>query len=201
MREHQIDQSFKSKSTFDTNRKNVSFLAPKTSVLAPFRVSALIAFLFPAVLAINGCSDQTQTRVSEVAGRNAFPIDQNYSGPSLLPLRIETTPVDEDLYRFFIIAFGASPGGIYIEQLREAFSAGMSVKQIVDVFTTKVQFLSRYPRTLPPSISPTFETSSRRPAKIRLASIIKGCSKYLKSEFKIVGNPKMKLLHFLNLSI
>jgi hypothetical protein len=44
-------------------------------------------------------------------------------------------------------------------------------------------------------------TSSRRPAKIRLASIIKGCSKYLKSEFKIVGNPKMKLLHFLNLSI
>jgi hypothetical protein len=80
-----MDQSFKSKSTVDTNRKNVSYLAPKTSVLAPFRVFALIAFHLPSVLAINGCSDQTQPRVPEVVGRNAFTMDQNYSGPSLNP--------------------------------------------------------------------------------------------------------------------
>lgn len=53
-----------------------------------------------------------------------------------------------DLYRFFAVAFGAAPGVTYIGQLREAADAGMSIQQIVNVFTTKAQFLEIYPANL-----------------------------------------------------
>ncbi|MBD8049192.1 hypothetical protein [Limnohabitans radicicola] len=49
------------------------------------------------------------------------------------------------LYQFFITAFNAAPGVTYMDQLAAAYGAGMSVKQIVDVFTTKSQFTDMYP--------------------------------------------------------
>ncbi|MFM8769480.1 MAG: peptidylprolyl isomerase [Rubrivivax sp.] len=55
----------------------------------------------------------------------------------------------DDLYRFFAIAFGAAPGVTYMGQLVEAAEVGrMSIKEIVNVFTTKPQFLETYPASL-----------------------------------------------------
>ena len=53
-----------------------------------------------------------------------------------------------DLWRFFIVAFDAAPGVTYMDQLAEASRYGMSVKEIVDVFTGKPQFTEVYPATL-----------------------------------------------------
>jgi hypothetical protein len=52
------------------------------------------------------------------------------------------------LYQFFITAFNAAPGVIYMDQLAAAYGAGMSVKQIVDIFTTKSQFTDVYPTSM-----------------------------------------------------
>ncbi|MFM8768471.1 MAG: hypothetical protein ACKOD9_12105 [Rubrivivax sp.] len=54
----------------------------------------------------------------------------------------------DDLYRFFAIAFGAAPGVTYMGQLLDAANAGMSIKAIVNVFTTKPQFKETYPDSL-----------------------------------------------------
>lgn len=53
-----------------------------------------------------------------------------------------------ELYQFFITAFDAAPGVTYMDQLAEAWRYGLSVKQIVDIFTTKPQFTSVYAPTL-----------------------------------------------------
>ncbi len=52
------------------------------------------------------------------------------------------------LYQFFIVAFGAAPGVTYMDQLAEAWRYGLSVKQIVDIFTTKPQFTGVYAPSL-----------------------------------------------------
>jgi hypothetical protein len=57
-----------------------------------------------------------------------------------------TLPVE--LYQFFITAFNAAPGVTYMDQLADAYNYGLSVKQIVDIFTTKSQFTSVYAPTL-----------------------------------------------------
>ena len=54
----------------------------------------------------------------------------------------------DSLYQFFAVAFGAAPGGIYMDQLSEAYNAGLSVKTIVNIFTTKSQFTNTYPTSL-----------------------------------------------------
>jgi hypothetical protein len=59
-----------------------------------------------------------------------------------------TATVKTDLYRFFAIAFDAAPGVTYMTQLAEASAAGMTVEQIVEVFTTKQQFTATYPAFL-----------------------------------------------------
>jgi hypothetical protein len=53
-----------------------------------------------------------------------------------------------ELYQFFITAFNAAPGVTYMDQLAEAYNYGLSVKEIVDIFTTKSQFTSVYAPTL-----------------------------------------------------
>jgi hypothetical protein len=53
-----------------------------------------------------------------------------------------------ELYQFFITAFNAAPGVTYMDQLAEAYNYGLSVKEIVDIFTTKPQFTSVYAPTL-----------------------------------------------------
>lgn len=54
----------------------------------------------------------------------------------------------DSLYQFFAVAFGAAPGGIFMDQLSEAYNAGLSVQTIVNIFTTKSQFTSTYPTSL-----------------------------------------------------
>ena len=53
-----------------------------------------------------------------------------------------------ELYQFFITAFNAAPGVTYMDQLAEAYRYGLSVKKIVDIFTTKTQFTDVYPANL-----------------------------------------------------
>lgn len=56
--------------------------------------------------------------------------------------------VPDSLYHFFVIAFDAAPGGIYMDQLAEAYNFGLSVKTIVNIFTTKSQFTNTYAESL-----------------------------------------------------
>jgi len=50
-----------------------------------------------------------------------------------------------EAYRFFAVAFDAAPGVTYMSQLAEAYASGMTTEQIVEVYTTKAEFLSIYP--------------------------------------------------------
>lgn len=54
----------------------------------------------------------------------------------------------ESLWHFFIVAFNAAPGVEYMDQLAEAYNFGLTVKEIVDIFTGKPQFTDTYPLTL-----------------------------------------------------
>ena len=54
----------------------------------------------------------------------------------------------DDLYRFFAVAFGAAPGVTYMGQLIEAAEWGLSIKEIVNIFTTKPQFTDTYPLSM-----------------------------------------------------
>jgi hypothetical protein len=54
----------------------------------------------------------------------------------------------DDIYRFFIVAFGAAPGTTYMAQAVAAADGGASIRQIVNTFTTKSQFLDTYPASL-----------------------------------------------------
>jgi hypothetical protein len=50
-----------------------------------------------------------------------------------------------EMYRFFLVAFDAAPGVTFLKQLQEAVEAGLSTRDIVNVFTTKQQFTSVFP--------------------------------------------------------
>ncbi len=56
-----------------------------------------------------------------------------------------TTAQQLEAYRFFSIAFNAAPGVEYMNQIADAYNAGMTTKEIVNVYTTKPQFTSVYP--------------------------------------------------------
>jgi Ca2+-binding RTX toxin-like protein len=58
------------------------------------------------------------------------------------------TATQDALYHFFVVAFAAAPGASYMGQLAEAVNYGLSVAQIVEIFTTKPQFTSVYPTTM-----------------------------------------------------
>ena len=59
-----------------------------------------------------------------------------------------TVAQQKDAYQFFIIAFGAAPGIVYMDQLNDAYASGMKTQQIVNVYTTKPQFTALYPNFL-----------------------------------------------------
>lgn len=59
-----------------------------------------------------------------------------------------TAQQQADAYQFFIVAFGAAPGTVYMDQLNTAYDAGLSTKQIVNIYTTKEAFTARYPNFL-----------------------------------------------------
>ena len=56
-----------------------------------------------------------------------------------------TTTQKTEAYQFFIVAFGAPTGVEYMNQLNDAYNAGMTTKQIVNVYATKPQFEALYP--------------------------------------------------------
>jgi hypothetical protein len=76
--------------------------------------------------------------VKDLAG-NANAVDSRYSFQ---------TATQDGLYHFFVVAFAAAPGASYMGQLAEAVNFGLSVAQIVEIFTTKTQFTSVYPTTM-----------------------------------------------------
>jgi len=64
------------------------------------------------------------------------------------------TDLPDTLYQFFVVGFGAAPGVTYMDQMAEAYRYWLpeykegTVKQIVEVFTTKTQFTNVYPQAL-----------------------------------------------------
>jgi VCBS repeat-containing protein len=59
----------------------------------------------------------------------------------------KTATVD-GLYHFCVVAFGVAPGATYMADLAEAWNYGLTLRQIVDIFTTKSFFLDLYPANL-----------------------------------------------------
>jgi hypothetical protein len=59
----------------------------------------------------------------------------------------KTAAVD-GLYHFCVVAFGVAPGATYMTDLAEAWNYGLTLRQIVDIFTTKSFFLEPYPENL-----------------------------------------------------
>ena len=62
------------------------------------------------------------------------------------------TDLPQELYHFFIVAFGATPGVTYMDQLAEAYQyfepqlgKTDAIQTIVNIFTTKSQYLDLYP--------------------------------------------------------
>lgn len=78
----------------------------------------------------------------------ADPQADGRRGPLSAAAVTQSSQTATDLYRFFVIAFGAAPGVTYMGQLQAAVNNNMSVKDIVNVFTTKPQFTSVYPDTM-----------------------------------------------------
>ena len=58
------------------------------------------------------------------------------------------TATQDGLYHFFVVAFAAAPGATYMGQLAEAVNYGLSLPQIVEIFTTKKQFTDVYPTAM-----------------------------------------------------
>jgi Ca2+-binding RTX toxin-like protein len=64
------------------------------------------------------------------------------------------TAAIDGLYHFFVVAFAAAPGSVYMGQLAEAYNYFQSIgsqnslNNIVEIFTTKTQFTSIYPQAL-----------------------------------------------------
>lgn len=56
-----------------------------------------------------------------------------------------TNQQQTEAYQFFVIAFGAAPGVEYMTQISDAYNAGLTTQQIVNIYTTKAQFTSTYP--------------------------------------------------------
>jgi len=63
------------------------------------------------------------------------------------PYDFRTTAPDA-LYQFFVVAFDGAPGATYMGQLADAWNSGMSLQDIVEVFTKKEQFTSVYAESL-----------------------------------------------------
>ena len=59
-----------------------------------------------------------------------------------------TTATVDSLYHFFVVAFNAAPGKEYMNQLAQAYNYPLTVKEIVNIFTTKAQFTDIYPVSL-----------------------------------------------------
>lgn len=59
-----------------------------------------------------------------------------------------TATQKQDAYKFFIVSFGAITGVEYMNQINDAYNAGLTTKEIVNIYSTKPQFEAIYPRFL-----------------------------------------------------
>lgn len=59
-----------------------------------------------------------------------------------------TAAQKQDAYKFFIVSFGAITGVEYMNQINDAYNAGLTTKEIVNIYSTKPQFEAIYPRFL-----------------------------------------------------
>lgn len=76
--------------------------------------------------------------IRDMAGNSYVGVsDYNFSTQSL-----------DSLYHFCVVAFSAAPGVEYMSQMADAYNAGLSVKEIVNIFTTKPQFTATYPGSM-----------------------------------------------------
>lgn len=57
-----------------------------------------------------------------------------------------TAAQKQDAYKFFIVSFGAITGVEYMNQINDAYNAGLTTKEIVNIYSTKPQFEAIYPR-------------------------------------------------------
>ena len=97
-----------------------------------------------STLTINPTKDLgifTGYQVEIAAGAIKDMAGNNYAGESNYNF---TTQTLDSLYHFSVVAFSAAPGATFMGQMAEAYNAGMTVKQIVEVFSTKPQFTSTY---------------------------------------------------------
>ena len=99
-------------------------------------------------LTINPTNDlgiYTGYKVEIGAGAIKDLAGNSYAGVS--DYNFSTQTVD-GLYHFFVVAFAAAPGVEYMKQLAEAWNYGLTLQQIVNIFTTKHQFTDVYPESL-----------------------------------------------------
>ena len=95
-------------------------------------------------LTINPASDLgifTAYQVEIPAGAIKDLAGNSYAGVSDYNFSTQTL---DSLYHFCVVAFSAAPGVEYMNQLAQAYNAGLSVKDVVNIFTTKSQFTSTY---------------------------------------------------------
>lgn len=61
---------------------------------------------------------------------------------------LQFADLPDDLYQFFVLAFGAAPGAVYAGQIADAYQLGLSTVEIVRAYLDKPLFLDRYPTSL-----------------------------------------------------
>jgi Ca2+-binding RTX toxin-like protein/methionine-rich copper-binding protein CopC len=101
-----------------------------------------------STLTINPSSDLgifSSYKVEIPAGAIKDLAGNSYAGVSDYNFSTETL---DSLYHFCVVAFSAAPGTTFMGQMADAYNAGLSVKEIVNIFTTKPQFTSTYPESL-----------------------------------------------------
>ena len=97
-----------------------------------------------STLTINPSADLgifTGYHVEIAAGAIKDMAGNNYAGESNYKFTTETL---DSLYHFSVVAFSAAPGATFMGQMADAYNAGLTVKQIVEIFATKTQFTSTY---------------------------------------------------------
>lgn len=89
--------------------------------------------------ALEGSDQLSNIEKLQFSDKTVYIESQTHASYAALP---------ESLWHFFIVAFNAAPGVTYMNQLSEAYNYGMSVEEIVNVFTSKSQFTDIYPASL-----------------------------------------------------
>ena len=123
------------------------------------------------IIGLDGIDTLINLEKLQFTDRNVIIESQSHGSYADLPT---------ELYQFFITAFNAAPGVTYMDQLAEAYRYGLTVKQIVDIFTTKKQFTDVYSPSLSHSdlatqlVNNIVKNSASASAKTEAIADIKG---------------------------